>query len=78
MQQLWFLHFARPLMLFDTHRKFCDDILNVFQVIEWTRLFFFFFFFFFFVTDKVPTEIIKKCINARFMVLALCMLIDID
>ena len=64
-------------MLIDIHRKFCEDILHVFQVIEWTR-FFFFFFFFFFVTDKVPTEKIKKSTNARIMVLALCMLIDID
>ena len=28
MQQLWFLHFARPLMLIDIHRKFSEDILN--------------------------------------------------
>ena len=51
MQQLWFLHSARPLMLIDIHGKFYEDILNAFQVIEWTR---------FFVMDKVPTEIIKK------------------
>ena len=34
-QQLWFLRCAHPLMLIYTHRKFCEDILNNFQVIEW-------------------------------------------
>ena len=28
MQQLWFLQFARPLMLTDIHRKLREDILN--------------------------------------------------
>ena len=51
MQQLWFLRCAHPLMLIDIHRKFCEDILNDFQVIEWIH---------FFVTDKVLTEIIQK------------------
>ena len=51
MQVLWFLHFACCLMLIDIHIKFCEDILNGFQVIEWTR---------FFMTDKVPREIIQK------------------
>ena len=50
MQQLWLLHSARPLMLIDIHGKFCEDILNAVQVIEWTH---------FFVMDKYPTEIIK-------------------
>ena len=39
MQQLWFLRFARPIMLIDIHKKFCEDILNGFQVIEWTHFF---------------------------------------
>ena len=54
-------------MLIDIHIKFCEDILNCFQVIEWTC---------FFMTGNVPREIVKKNINARVMVLAL-MLIDI-
>ena len=37
MQELWFLHFARHLMLIDIHIKLREDILNGFQVIEWTR-----------------------------------------
>ena len=51
-------------MLIDIHIKFCEDILDGFQVIERTR---------FFVMDKVPREILQKSINARVMVLALCM-----
>ena len=33
MHELWFLRFARPLMLIDIHIKFHEDILNGFQVI---------------------------------------------
>ena len=51
MLELWSLHFARRLMLTDIHIKFHEDILNGFQVIEWTR---------FFMIDKVPREIIQK------------------
>ena len=51
MQELWFLRFAHCLMLIDIHIKFLKDILNGFQVIEWTR---------FFMTDKVSREIIQK------------------
>ena len=51
MQELWFLRFARPLMLIDIHIKFGENILNGFQVIEWTL---------FFMTDKVPRETIQK------------------
>ena len=34
-----FLRFARRLILIDIHLKFREDILNGFQVIEWTRFF---------------------------------------
>ena len=37
MQELWFLRFARRLTLIDIHVKFCEDILNGFQVIEWAH-----------------------------------------
>ena len=37
MQELWFLHSAHRLMLIDIYMKFCEDNLNSFQVIEWTR-----------------------------------------
>ena len=50
MQELWFLCFACRLMLIDARVKFHEDILNGFQVIEWTR----------FMTDKVQREIIQK------------------
>ena len=36
LQELWFLCFARQLMLNNIHIKFHEDILNSFQVIEWT------------------------------------------
>ena len=37
MQELWFLRFARYLMLIDIHIKFREDILNGFLVIEWSQ-----------------------------------------
>ena len=37
MQELWFLRIARRLMLINIHIKFHEDILNGFQVLEWTR-----------------------------------------
>ena len=37
MQELWFLHFAYRLVLNDIHIKFHEDILNSFQVIQWTQ-----------------------------------------
>ena len=37
MQELWFLRFAHRLMLIDIHKKFLEDSLNGFQVIERTR-----------------------------------------
>ena len=58
MQELWFLRFARHLMLIDIHIKFREDILNDFQVIEQT-LFFFFFFFFFFCDGQSSKGIIQ-------------------
>ena len=39
MQELWFLRSAGRLILIDIHIKFHDDILNGFQVIEWTSFF---------------------------------------
>ena len=39
MQELWFLRFARCLMLIDIHIKFHEDILNGLQVIESTSFF---------------------------------------
>ena len=37
MQELWFLCSACHLMLIDIYMKFVEDILNRFQVKEWTR-----------------------------------------
>ena len=37
MQELWFLHSARHLMLIDIYMKFREDSLIGFQVIEQTR-----------------------------------------
>ena len=37
-QELWFLRPARCLMMLYISMKFHEKILNVFQVIEWTRL----------------------------------------
>ena len=36
MQELWFFHSARRLMLIDIYMKFREDSLNGFQVIECT------------------------------------------
>ena len=44
------MQFARRLMLIDNHIKFHENILNDFQVIEWTS---------FFMTDLVSREIIQ-------------------
>ena len=38
MQELWFLLSARRLMLIDIFKKFREDSLNGFQVIELTRV----------------------------------------
>ena len=53
-------------MLINIHIKFCKDILNGFQVIEWTRF-----------CDRVQ-ENNSKSINATVMVLVLCMPSDVD
>ena len=37
MQELWFLHSACRLMLIDIYKKFHEDSLNGFQVIEQTH-----------------------------------------
>ena len=67
MQELWFLHFARCLMLTDMHIKFREDILKGFQVIEWTR----------FLSQSSKGNH-SKSINARVMVLALCKSFKVD
>ena len=36
-QELWFLWFACHLMMLNISTKFHENILNGFQVIEWTR-----------------------------------------
>ena len=46
MQALWFLHFARRLMLIDINIKFSENILNGFHVIERTCFCFLFCFVF--------------------------------
>ena len=38
MQELWFLRFARRLMLIDVYMKFREDSLNDYQIIERTRV----------------------------------------
>ena len=38
MQELWFLHSARCLVLIDIYMKFQEDSLNGFQVIDWTQV----------------------------------------
>ena len=38
MQELWFLHSARRLMLIDIYMKFREDSLHGYQVTEWARL----------------------------------------
>ena len=68
MQELWFLPFACLLMLIDFHIKFREDILNSFQVIEWTL----------FYDGQSSKGNNSKSINARVMVLAFCMLSNTD
>ena len=65
-QELWFLHFACPLMLVDICMKYHDASLYGLKVIERTR------WRQDFVRDKVQREITKKKKNARVTVLALC------
>ena len=66
MQELLFLHSARPLMLVDICMKFHDASLYGLKVIERTR------WRQDFVKDKVQREITHKNINARVTFLALC------
>ena len=67
MKESWFLLSVRPLMLVDIFMKFHDATLYGLTAIERTR------WRQDFVRDNVPMEITKKYINARVMVLALCM-----
>ena len=62
MQEIWFLHSARRLMLTDIYMKLCEDSLNGFQVIERTR----------FCDGPISKGNNSKSINARVMVLAIC------
>ena len=55
-------------MLIDIHIKFCEDILNGFQVIEWTL----------FYDGKSSKVNNSKSINARVMVLTLCTSSNVD
>ena len=62
------MRFARSLMLIDIHIKFCEDILNGFQVIEWTL----------FYDRQSFKSNNSESITARVMVLALCMSSNVD
>ena len=63
MQELCFLLSARHLMLIDIYMKFLEDILNRFQVTDWTL----------FCDGQSSKGNNSKSINAGVMVLALCM-----
>ena len=67
-QELWFLCSACRLMLIDIYKKFLEDILNRFQVTEWTR----------FCDVQSSKGNNSKRIKARAMVLALCMSSNVD
>ena len=68
MQELWFLPSVRPLILIDIYMKFLEDILNRFQVTKQTR----------FCDGQSSKGNNSKNINARVMVLALCMSSNVD
>ena len=55
-------------MLIDIYMKFLEDILNRFQVTEWTQ----------FCDRQSSKGNNSKSINAGVMVLALCMLSNVD
>ena len=67
MQELQFLNSACHLILVDICMKIHEDSLKAFQVVERTRLRRNL------VMVEVPWEITQNSINARVMVLALCM-----
>ena len=68
MQELWFLHSARRLMLIDIYMQFCEDNLNDFQVIERRR----------FCDGRSSKGNNSKSITARVMVLAFCTSSNVD
>ena len=68
MHELWFLHSAHRLMLIDIYMKFCEDSLNGFQVKEQTQ----------FCDGQMSKGNNSKSINARVMILALCMWSNVD
>ena len=72
MQELWFLHSAYPLMLFDICMKFHDASLYGLKVIERTRWRHGFF------EGQSSKDNNSKNINARVTVLALCMSSNVD
>lgn len=56
------------LQLIDIHMKFREDILKSFQVTEWTQ----------FCDGQISKGNNSNNLNARIMVLALCMLSNVD
>ena len=68
MQEIWFLRSAGRLMLTDIYMKFLEDSLNRFQVTERTR----------FCDRQSSKGNNSKRINAKFMVLVLCTLSNVD
>ena len=68
MQELWFLGSACRPMLIDIYMKFLEDILNRFQDTERTR----------FCDGQSSKGNNSKSINARVMVLVLCMSSNVD
>ena len=66
--RVMFLSSACRLMLIDIYMKFCEDSLNDFQVIEWKR----------FCDGQSSKGNNSKSINASVMILALCMLSNVD
>ena len=68
MQELWFLRAAHCLLLIDIYMKFREDSLKRFQVTEGKR----------FCDGQSSKGNNLKCINAKVIVLALCMLSNVD
>ena len=68
MQELWLMRSASCLMWIDIYMKFCEDSLNGFQVIERTE----------FCDGQSSKGNNSKSINARVIVLVLCMSSNVD
>ena len=67
-EELWLLRSARRLVLIDIYMKFLEEILNMIQVTERTR----------FRDGQSSKGNNSKSIHARVMVLAVCMLSNVD